>query len=76
MIRHPRLKCDLLLSIEIESFLLQYTHWENINDGFKNQYQVGNAVGDHFFICPTNEYASGMSDRGASVMYYYFTHVS
>lgn len=55
---------------------LQYTNWENINDGFQNQYQVGQAVGDHFFICPTNEYAAGMTARGASVLYYYFTHVS
>lgn len=55
---------------------MQYTNWENINDGFKNQFEVGQAVGDHFFICPTNEYAAGMTDRGASVLYYYFTHVS
>lgn len=55
---------------------IQYTNWENINDGFQNQYQVGQAVGDHFFICPTNEYAAGMTARGASVLYYYFTHVS
>lgn len=57
-------------------FQFQYTNWENINDGFQNQHQVGQAVGDHFFICPTNEYAAGMTARGASVLYYYFTHVS
>lgn len=62
---------------EIENIdTMQYTNWENINDGFQNQYQVGQAVGDHFFICPTNEYAAGMTAQGASVLYYYFTHVS
>lgn len=54
----------------------KYSNWENINDGFQNQYQVSQAVGDHFFICPTNEYAAGMAARGASILYYYFTHVS
>lgn len=54
----------------------QYTNWESVADGYQNQYQVGQAVGDHFFICPTNEYAQGMTERGASVKYYYFTHVS
>ena len=57
-------------------FYTQYTNWENVNDGFQNQYQVSQAVGDHFFICPTNEYAAGMAARGASILYYYFTHVS
>ena len=55
---------------------LKYTNWESLADGYQNQYQVGQAVGDHFFICPTNEYAQEMADRGASVHYYYFTHVS
>lgn len=62
--------------INLNYFIFQYTNWESLSDGYKNQYQVGQAVGDHFFICPTNEYAQGMADRGASVLYYYFTHVS
>lgn len=56
--------------------ILQYTGWESGNDGYQNQQQVGQAVADHFFICPTNEWAMGMSDAGAKVYYYYFTHVS
>lgn len=59
---------------ERETIIFQYTNWENVNDGFQNQYQVSQAVGDHFFICPTNEYAAGMTARGASILYYYFTH--
>ncbi|XP_055380262.1 acetylcholinesterase [Condylostylus longicornis] len=59
---------------EREAIIFQYTGWESGNDGFNNQYQVGQAVGDHFFICPTNEYAIGMAERGANVHYYYFTH--
>lgn len=71
------IKFNLIFRLKyLSRFFLQYTNWENINDGFKNQFQVGQAVGDHFFICPTNEYAAGMTDRGASVLYYYFTHVS
>lgn len=54
----------------------QYTGWESGNDGYQNQQQVSQAVADHFFICPTNEWAMGMADSGAKVYYYYFTHVS
>lgn len=56
-------------------FSLQYTSWEG-NPGYQNQQQIGRAVGDHFFTCPTNEYAQALAERGASVHYYYFTHVS
>ena len=55
---------------------MQYTGWESGNDGYQNQQQVSQAVADHFFICPTNEWAMGMADAGAKVYYYYFTHVS
>lgn len=55
---------------------IQYTNWESVTDGYQNQYQVGQAVGDHFFVCPTNDYANIMAERGAAVRYYYFTHVS
>ncbi len=68
-------KCKLP-NCSISFSLFQYTNWESVADGYQNQYQVGQAVGDHFFICPTNEYAQGMTERGASVKYYYFTHVS
>lgn len=54
----------------------QYTGWETGNDGYMNQQQVSKAVADHYFICPTNEWAMGMSESGAKVYYYYFTHVS
>lgn len=55
---------------------LQYTSYENANDDYQNQQQVAKAVADHFFICPTNEFAIALADRGANVYYYYFTHVS
>jgi acetylcholinesterase len=54
----------------------QYTGYETANDGYQNQQHVAKAVADHFFICPTNEFAIGLADRGANVYYYYFTHVS
>ncbi|XP_049534871.1 acetylcholinesterase isoform X4 [Anopheles darlingi] len=59
---------------EREAIIFQYTGWESGNDGYQNQHQVGRAVGDHFFICPTNEFALGLTERGALVHYYYFTH--
>lgn len=62
-------KCVLL-------FFSQYTGYETANDGYQNQQHVAKAVADHFFICPTNEFAIGLADRGANVYYYYFTHVS
>lgn len=55
---------------------LQYTEYEQTNDGYQNQQQIAKAVADHFFICPTNDFAIGLADRGANVYYYYFTHVS
>ncbi|XP_055696890.1 acetylcholinesterase [Phlebotomus papatasi] len=58
---------------EREAIIFQYTSWDSGNDN-QNQQQVSKAVGDHFFICPTNEYAEGFAQQGASVYYYYFTH--
>uniref|UniRef100_A0A1B0ASR2 Carboxylesterase type B domain-containing protein n=1 Tax=Glossina palpalis gambiensis TaxID=67801 RepID=A0A1B0ASR2_9MUSC len=58
---------------EREAIIFQYTSWEG-NPGYQNQQQIGKAVGDHFFTCPTNEYAQALAERGASVHYYYFTH--
>lgn len=58
------------------SLIPQYTSYENANDDYQNQQQVAKAVADHFFICPTNEFAIALADRGANVFYYYFTHVS
>ncbi|XP_032576532.1 acetylcholinesterase isoform X1 [Drosophila sechellia] len=58
---------------EREAIIFQYTSWEG-NPGYQNQQQIGRAVGDHFFTCPTNEYAQALAERGASVHYYYFTH--
>jgi acetylcholinesterase len=55
---------------------LQYTGYETPNDGYQNQQHIAKAVADHFFICPTNEFAITLADRGAKVFYYYFTHVS
>lgn len=65
--------CHSLTSI---SLFFQYTSYENANDDYQNQQQVAKAVADHFFICPTNEFAIALADRGANVYYYYFTHVS
>nr|AID61329.1 esterase [Calliphora stygia] len=58
---------------EREAIIFQYTSWEG-NPGYQNQQQIGRAVGDHFFTCPTNEYAQALAERGAQVHYYYFTH--
>ncbi|XP_073816147.1 acetylcholine esterase isoform X1 [Musca autumnalis] len=58
---------------EREAIIFQYTSWEG-NPGYQNQQQIGRAVGDHFFTCPTNEYAQALAERGATVHYYYFTH--
>lgn len=64
------------LSTKSSFSCLQYTGYETANDGYQNQQHVAKAVADHFFICPTNEFAIGLADRGANVYYYYFTHVS
>nr|ADN37668.1 acetylcholinesterase [Exorista sorbillans] len=58
---------------EREAIIFQYTSWEG-NPGYQNQQEIGRAVGDHFFTCPTNEYAQALAERGAQVHYYYFTH--
>ncbi|XP_055906266.1 acetylcholinesterase [Eupeodes corollae] len=59
---------------EKEAIIFQYTSWDGDNQGYENQHQIGRAVGDHFFTCPTNEYAQALAERGASVHYYFFTH--
>ncbi|XP_049305382.1 acetylcholinesterase isoform X1 [Bactrocera dorsalis] len=58
---------------EREAIIFRHTSWVG-NPGLENQQQIGRAVGDHFFTCPTNEYAQALAERGASVHYYYFTH--
>ncbi|KAL5285150.1 BCHE family protein [Megaselia abdita] len=59
---------------EREAIIFQYTSWEGNTQGYQNQHQIGRAVGDHFFTCPTNEYAVALSEKGASVHYYFFNH--
>jgi acetylcholinesterase len=54
---------------------LQYTDWEHLADGYVNQRKIAEAVGDYFFICPTNMFAEQFAARGTRVYYYYFTQV-
>jgi hypothetical protein len=57
-------------------FIMQYTDWEHIDDGFLNQRMIGEVVGDFFFVCPCNYFAMQYAERGNKVFYYYFNHVS
>ena len=54
---------------------LQYTDWEHITDGYLNQQMIGDVVGDYFFVCPCNYFASQYAEHGNKVFYYYFNHV-
>ena len=56
--------------------LLQYTDWDHLGDGYKNQRMIAEVVGDYFFICPTNLFAEHLAMHGTRVYYYYFTQVS
>ncbi|XP_049842954.1 acetylcholinesterase-like isoform X1 [Schistocerca gregaria] len=59
--------------LERDAIIFQYTDWEQLGDGYLNQRMVSDAVGDYFFICPSNLFATKMAARGATVYYYYFT---
>ena len=54
----------------------QYTDWEHIDDGYLNQKMIGDVVGDFFFVCPCNYFATQYAEHGNKVFYYYFNHVS
>ena len=56
-------------------FLLQYTNWENLYDGYIYQQMVADVVGDYFFICPSIHFAQLFAERGMKVYYYFFTQV-
>lgn len=57
-------------------YLLQYTDWDRINDGYENQKAIADIVGDYFFICPSTHFSQVFADRGMKVYYYFFTQVS
>ncbi|XP_023348060.1 acetylcholinesterase [Eurytemora carolleeae] len=61
-------------TIEMEAIKYQYTDWEQVNDGFLNQKMIGDLVGDFFFVCPCNFFASQYAEHGNKVYYYYFNH--
>ena len=37
---------------------------------------IGDVVGDFFFVCPCNYFATQYAEHGNKVFYYYFNHVS
>lgn len=59
--------------IEREAIIFQYTDWDEITNGYKNQKAVADVVGDYFFICPSTHFAQLFADRGMKVYYYFFT---
>ena len=36
---------------------------------------IGDVVGDFFFVCPCNYFATQYAEHGNKVFYYYFNHV-
>nr|AMZ80114.1 acetylcholinesterase 2 [Blattella nipponica] len=59
--------------LERDAIIFQYTDWEHLADGYKNQRMIADVVGDYFFICPTNVFAEQFAEHGTKVYYYYFT---
>ncbi|CAK9818203.1 unnamed protein product [Anthophora quadrimaculata] len=53
--------------------MLQYTDWEQVNNGYHYQKMIADVVGDYFFICPSIHFAQLFADRGMKVYYYFFT---
>ena len=53
----------------------QYTDWEDVYDGYKNEKMIREVVGDYFFICPSVEWAEQHSEHGNEVYFYQFNHV-
>ncbi|KAI5698834.1 hypothetical protein M8J75_012523 [Diaphorina citri] len=60
-------------SEQAAAIIHEYTDWENVMDEHLNQKLISDAVGDYFFICPTNHFAQTYASRGGKVYYYFFT---
>uniref|UniRef100_A0A8D8LMI8 Acetylcholinesterase n=1 Tax=Cacopsylla melanoneura TaxID=428564 RepID=A0A8D8LMI8_9HEMI len=60
-------------SDQASAIIHEYTDWENVMDEHMNQKLISDAVGDYFFICPTNHFAQTYASRGGKVYYYFFT---
>lgn len=65
----------ICLTVNGNFVLLQYTDWEQANNGYMYQKMVADVVGDYFFICPSIHFAQLFADRGMKVYYYFFTQV-
>lgn len=58
--------------LEREAIIFQYTDWNNVTSVVRNQEMIADVVGDYFFICPTNIFATTFAKHGNNKIYYYY----
>ncbi|KAM8973151.1 acetylcholinesterase [Pelodytes ibericus] len=62
--------------IALEAVNMQYTDWEDEQNGAKNRKAMDDLVGDQNVNCPVAYFAGKVSDFGSRVYAYYFDHRS
>ncbi|XP_032090372.1 acetylcholinesterase isoform X2 [Thamnophis elegans] len=60
--------------IATEAVVLQYTDWQDAENGEKNRDAMDDIVGDHNVICPVMHFATSYAKRGNKVYAYLFDH--
>ncbi|XP_062993561.1 acetylcholinesterase-like isoform X2 [Elgaria multicarinata webbii] len=60
--------------IAAEAVVLQYTDWQDVDNGEKNREAMDDIVGDHNVICPVVHFAARYAERGNKVYAYLFDH--
>ncbi|KAG8148009.1 hypothetical protein E2320_023018 [Naja naja] len=60
--------------IATEAVVLQYTDWQDQDNGEKNREALDDIVGDHNVICPVVQFANDYTKRNNKVYAYLFDH--
>ncbi|XP_026549820.1 acetylcholinesterase [Notechis scutatus] len=60
--------------IATEAVVMQYTEWQDQDNGEKNREALDDIVGDHNIICPVVQFANDYAKRNNKVYAYLFDH--
>ncbi|XP_014679984.1 PREDICTED: acetylcholinesterase-like, partial [Priapulus caudatus] len=63
-------------SVGHQAIVFQYTDWLDPDDSARTINSFDKAVGDYYFTCNVNRFASAYAGDGQGVYMYYFTHRS
>ncbi|MEE6490688.1 hypothetical protein FKM82_015956 [Ascaphus truei] len=60
----------------VESILLQYTDWEDVDNREKNREAMELILRDYYFTCPMKYFANQAADHRSNVFFYEYDHRS